>query len=154
VGDQSEAFDFDRIVEQLQQEIDEQERAIYSAKVIEEARNPTDVGRMAEADASAVVCGWCGDTMEIYLRLDGERVEQATFITDGCGPSVACGSKLTTMVRGKSLEEARMITPQDLIDALDGLPEDSLHCADLTVNTLRQAIANRHTEASAGMGQE
>lgn len=141
---QSGVFDFDRVVEELQREIEEQESAIYSARVIEEARNPTDVGRMAEPDASAVVRGSCGDTMEIYLRLDGERIAQATFVTDGCGPSVACGSMLTTMVRGKSLAEASEISAQDLIAALDGLPEDSLHCADLTVNTLRQAIGTTH----------
>ena len=152
--DQFEGFDFDRVVEKLQQEIDEQERKIYSAKVIEESRRPTDVGRMADPDASAVVCGWCGDTMEIYLRLDGERIEQASFFTDGCGPSVACGSMLTTMVRGKSLEEASMITAQDLIAALDGLPEDSLHCADLTVNTLKQAIGSKSAQVPAGTGQD
>ena len=80
--------------------------------------------------------------MEIYLQLDGEQIEEASFMTDGCGPTVACGSMLTTMVRGMSLNEAKRIRPQQLIDALDGLPEASTHCADLAVNTLQKAISD------------
>jgi nitrogen fixation NifU-like protein len=142
------ATDFERMIAELQREIDEQERATYSARVIEEAQKPKNVGRMAGPDAYGIVHGWCGDTMEIYLRLDGEEIEEATFMTDGCGPSVACGSMLTSMVRGMSLQEASRIRPQDLIAALDGLPADSLHCAELTVSTLREAIASRHAGGS------
>ena len=125
-----------------EQQIIEQEQALYSAKVIQEAHNPGNLGRMAGADAYGIVHGWCGDTMEIYLRLDGERIKGATFMTDGCGPSVACGNMLTTMVQGMSLEEAGKVTPEDLIVALDGLPDESAHCAELAVSTLREAIAN------------
>jgi nitrogen fixation NifU-like protein len=137
-----ETTDFDRLVAELQQQIDEQERALYSAKVIEEAHNPKNLGRMAESDAYGIVHGWCGDTMEVYLQLNGDRIREATFMTDGCGPSVACGSILTSMLTGMSVDEASEITPDNLIAALDGLPEESLHCAELAVSTLREAIAN------------
>jgi len=137
-----EETDFDHLVAELQRQIIEQERALYSAKVIEEAHNPTNLGRMSVPDARGIVHGWCGDTMEVYLRLNGARIEEATFMTDGCGPSVACGSVLTTMARGMSLEEAGEITPENLIAALDGLPEESVHCAELAVSTLREAITN------------
>jgi len=140
MGRQREESDFDRLVAELQQQITEQERALYSAKVIEEAHNPTNLGRMAESDAYGIVHGWCGDTMEVYLRLHGARIGEATFMTDGCGPSVACGNMLTTMARGMSLEEAGEITPENLIAALDGLPEESVHCAELAVSTLRRAL--------------
>jgi nitrogen fixation NifU-like protein len=146
VVDQAEITDFDRMVEALQRQISEQERALYSAKVIEEAYNPRNLSRIAEPDAYAVVRGWCGDTMEIYLRLDGQRIQEITFMTDGCGPSVACGSKLTAMVQGTSLEEARKIKPEDLIAALDGLPEESVHCAELAVSTLQEAMDNRRVD--------
>lgn len=139
---QEEATDFDRLVAELQREITEQARALYSAKVIDEFYHPKNLGRMPAPDASGIVHGWCGDTMEIYLRLNGARIEEATFMTDGCGPTVACGSVLTTMVTEMSLEEAGGITPENLIAALDGLPEESLHCAELAVSTLREAIAN------------
>jgi len=135
--------DFDRLAAELQREIDEQERAIYSDKVIKESHNPSNLGRMVEPDVRGMVRGWCGDTMEIYLRLDGARIVEATFMTDGCGPTVACGSALTTMVTGMSLGEAGEITPQDLLAALDGLPEEHAHCAELAVSTLQNAIFNR-----------
>ena len=149
---QEEETNFDRLVAELQQQIIEQERALYSAKVIEEARNPSNLGRMAEPNAYGIVHGWCGDTMEVYLRLNGARIREATFMTDGCGPSVACGNMLTTMARGMSLEEAGEITPENLIAALDGLPEESIHCAELAVSTLREAIANER--AGGNMSSE
>jgi nitrogen fixation NifU-like protein len=137
------ATDFDRFAEELQQEIIEQARAIYSDKVIEEFYNPKNLGLMSEPHACGRVRGWCGDTMEIHLRLNGENVKEASFMTDGCGPTVACGSMLTKMVTGMTLMEAGQVSAQDLIDALDGLPEESIHCAELAVNTLREAIASR-----------
>ena len=131
---------FDRMVEEIQRQIIEDERATYSQKVIEKYHNPKNLGRMNDPDAVGIVHGWCGDTMEIYLRMNNSRIEEATFMTDGCGPTVACGSKLTTVVRGMSLDEARQIEQAGLVAALDGLPEESLHCAELAVKTLREAI--------------
>jgi nitrogen fixation NifU-like protein len=139
---QAGEIDFARMLVELQKHIAEQERARYSVELIAEAQNPSNVGRMEGADAQAVVRGWCGDTMEFYLGMDGDRIAEITFMTDGCGPTVACGSKLTTMVRGMSLEDAGAVAPQDLIAALDGLPEENVHCADLAVLTLQEAIAN------------
>jgi len=142
VVNQKEIGDFDRMVEELQQQIIEKERALYSATVIEQAHNPRNLGCISGPDAYGCVRGWCGDMMEIYLRLNGKRIQEATFMSDGCGPSVACGSMLTAMVQGMSLEEAGEIKPQDLLAALDGLPEESVHCTELAVSTLREAIAN------------
>ena len=140
---------FEQMVEEIQRQIIEDERATYSQKVIEEYYNPKNLGRMSDPDAVGIVQGWCGDTMEIYLRMNSSRIEEATFMTDGCGPTVACGSKLTTMVRGMSLDKAFQVTQHDLVAALDGLPEESLHCAELAVSTLREAIANWHSGGRA-----
>lgn len=140
--EQAESDRWDRVVAELQREIEEKERALYSTRVLEQARNPENLGRMEAPDAHAIITGWCGDTMEIYLRLNGNTIQEATFLTDGCGPSVACGNMLTTMVQGMALNAANRIDPADLILALDGLPEESAHCAELAVNTLRQAIDN------------
>jgi len=103
---------------------------------------------MPDPDAYGVIHGCCGDTMEIYLRLDRDRIEEATFTTDGRESAIACGSMLTKMVRGMSLEETDKIVPEDLTAALDGLPEAKVHCAKLTLNTLREAIVNRHAGES------
>lgn len=126
----------------LEEQSDEQEQVPYSDKVLAEVRNPRNRGRMADADACGIVHGCCGDTMEIYLWLDGKIIQQATFMTDGRESAVACGSMLTTLVRGMSLERAGQIRAEDVIAALDGLPEAKVHCANLTVNTLRKALAN------------
>ena len=127
----------------------EQSQALYSAKVMVESSNPSNVGRVPDPDAYGVIHGCCGDTMEIYLRLNGDRIEEATFVTDGRESAVACGSMLTKMLRGMSLEEAGKIAPEDLIAALDGLPKAKVHCANLTLNTLQQALANGRAEEEA-----
>jgi nitrogen fixation NifU-like protein len=139
------AADFDRMVDELQQEIIERERQLYSATVLREASNPKNVGLIPDADLHGVVQGWCGDTMEIFMRLNGGTIKEASFITDGCSATLACGSMLTQMVTGMTLGEAEWVLPQDLIKALDGLPEESMHCADLAVSTLHNALFNWRT---------
>lgn len=139
---QDDTTDLDKLKVELQQEIDARERALYSAKVIAEARNPKHMGRMPRADVRGLVHGWCSETMEIYLRLKGVQIMEATFMTNGCGPTLACGSMLTSLIQGKSLAEASTIMPEDLIRALDGLPSESQHCAELAVRTLQNAIFN------------
>lgn len=125
------------------QAIELQPTARFSAKVIQHGRNPTHVGRMEAPDTHAIKVGWCGEVMEMYLRLDGDRVREATFWADGCLSTMACGDMLTTMIRGKTLAEAAEVTPEALIAALDGLPFKNHHCAELSVETLREAIDNR-----------
>lgn len=147
MSDQREVKDINRILEDIQRQIVEQERAIYTPTVIEHARRPRNWGRIDRPDAHKIWEGPCGDTMEIYLRLATEGTDKAaireiSFMTDGCGSSVACGSLLTTMVRGRTLEQAGKIQPRDLLIALGGLPQESAHCAFLAVHTLREAILN------------
>ncbi len=89
-GQQGGATDLDHFVEELQQQIIEEARAVYSDRVTKEFSNPKNLGRLAKSDVQATVRGWCGDTMEIYLWLNGARIEEASFMTDGCGPTVAC----------------------------------------------------------------
>ena len=123
-----------RVVEQVQDG--------YSARVVELAHNPKNLGRLPEPDVRGLVHGWCGDTMEIYLRLQGEKIERATFTTDGCGATLACGSAVTSLVQGMSVREASDVRPEHVIEILDGLPVGNQHCAELAVSTLQNAIFN------------
>ena len=132
--------DFDEFIEGLQQDIIEEEKAIYSKKVIDEYNNPKNAGRMKDPDTHGIISGPCGDTMEIYLKISDDRIVGAMFMTDGCGATIACGSMITTMVMGKDINDIMGLTNKDLINALDGLPEENLHCAALAVNTLHKAI--------------
>ncbi len=113
----------------------------FSAKAIEHGRHPTRVGRMEHPDAYASKVGWCGEVMEMYFRLAENRIAEASFWADGCLSTMACGDMLTTLAQGMTLEEATAITSEELITALDGLPLKSHHCAELSVETLREAIA-------------
>lgn len=115
--------------------------ARYSAKAIQHGRHPTHAGRMEHPDAFASKVGWCGEVMEIYFRLAEDRIAEASFWADGCISTMACGDMLTTLAQGMTLAEAAAITPEELIAALDGLPFKSHHCAELSVETLREAIA-------------
>lgn len=115
-------------------------RKIYSETTIDHAMNPRNVGDMAEADGFARVTGPCGDAMEIWLKLKNGIIAEASFLTDGCGTSIASGSMVTEMVKGRSITEARKINQQDILTALGGLPEESQHCALLAANTLKAAI--------------
>jgi nitrogen fixation NifU-like protein len=146
-----ETSDLDRWVAALQEAILEREQALFSAKVLAEARHPQNMGVMLDSDGHALVCGPCGDTMEMFLRVRDSRIEAAAFMTDGCGPTVACGSMLTKMAQGKSLEEAATIEAADVIMALDGLPPEHVHCATLAVNTLQEAITDHQQEGGQGM---
>lgn len=78
--------------------------------------------------------------MQIDLLLSEGKIRSAAFDTDGCAASIACGSVITQLVIGQALTVASQITPQDVIAALDGLPQDHLHCANLVVKTLQIAI--------------
>ena len=146
MSEQRETSDFDRWVIALQEAILERERALFSTRVLEEARQPRNMGVMLDPDGHALVCGPCGDSMEIFLRIQDSRIAVAAFMTDGCGPTVACGSMLTQIVKGKSLEEAMAIEAADVIIALDGLPPEHVHCAALAVNTLQEAVADHLQE--------
>ena len=132
--------DFDMMVEKLQRDVNEQALMTFSEKVVEEYNSPKNIGKMAKPDAYAILKGWCGDTMEMYLKMEHGIVADISFMTDGCGATIACGSMLTSMVKGKSIDEAEAITEDDLITALEGLPEENLHCAHLAVITVRNAL--------------
>jgi len=126
--------------EQFEELIQAEMRKIYSETTIDHAMNPRNVGDMADADGFARVTGPCGDTMEIWLRIKNGTIAEASFLTDGCGTSIASGSMVTEMVKGKSITEARKIGQQDVLTVLGGLPEESEHCALLAANTLKAAI--------------
>ncbi len=150
MAEQREENDFARWVAALQQAIIEQDRALFSETVLREARHPRNMTVMLEADGHALLHGPCGDTMEIFLRIHDSQIETAAFMTDGCGPTVACGSMLTRMVQGKSLEEAGALEAAELIIALDGLPPEHIHCATLAVDTLHAAMKNGHIQSEEG----
>jgi len=113
----------------------------YSEKVIELYRNKVNVGVIEKPDVNLAYTGPCGDTMKIYLKIsDEDVVEDAKFQYLGCPGAASSGSAITRIVKGKTLEEAKRITEQDILKDLGGLPESKLHCPKLAVTTLEKAI--------------
>lgn len=109
---------------------------------------PSNFGPLKEAHGWARIRGECGDTMEIWLRLEGERVAQAGFTSDGCETSVACGSLAAHLSEGLDAGEVDRLTPLAVLEALGaGDDEEAHHCADLALRTLRRAF-------EAGRSQE
>lgn len=108
-------------------------------KLIEKQENR---GSLENPDARGGLRGWCGDSMQIDLRLAGEVILEARFETDGCNATIAAGGMVTRLATTLTLAEARLITPQEVISTLGGLPEDHQHCAQLAVNALRLALQN------------
>ena len=126
--------------DQFQEQIKTKMKEIYSETVVEHNLNPRNLGSFSDADGYAQITGQCGDTMEMWLKVDGNTIVKAGFTTDGCGTTIASGSMVTEMAKGKSLTEAQRIGQKDVLDALDGLPEESEHCALLASDTLKAAI--------------
>ena len=141
-------------------------RKQYSETVIDHFMHPRNLEAMDQADHFTVMSGICGDTIGIFVKLENGtaeaasdspvesnddssdtapwqnlKIERCSFVTDGCGPTIACGSALTSLVTGLTVQEAMKVTSKTLMDYLGGLPLENTHCADLAVNTLKGALA-------------
>jgi nitrogen fixation NifU-like protein len=101
---------------------------------------PANFGPLKGAHANARVTGPCGDTMEFWLLLRGDRIQRAAFTADGCGASIACGAAAARLAEGRTVEEAIRLTPLQVEIAVGNLPKDHKHCPVLALNTLRAAL--------------
>jgi nitrogen fixation NifU-like protein len=126
--------------EKFEELIKAEMRKIYSEAVIEHSMNPRNLGDLEDADGFARVTGPCGDTVSMWLKVKDGTISHASFMTDGCGTTIAAGSMVTELAKGKSITEAQKIAQRDVLDALGGLPQESEHCALLAANTLKSAI--------------
>ena len=134
------AQEFDESFRELEQSVMEDMRKVYSEKTIDHFLNPRNLGWIPTPDGFARITGPSGHTMEVYLKVKDGKVMNASFWTDGCGCSIASGSIVTELAKGKRLSEAEKIRQQDVLKALEGLPEDDLHSALLATNALKEAI--------------
>jgi len=131
--------EFDPFAE-LKKLVMEDMRKTYSEKVIDHFLNPRNLGELEDADGFGKVTGPRGDTMQICLRVKDDKITDATFMTDGCGTTIACGSMTTELAKGKTIAEALKITQEDILKSLDGLPEDDIHSSLLAADTLKEAL--------------
>lgn len=130
----------DDFVDKLQKQIFEETRDAYGEEVFSRWQNPKFMGKMTDASCMSRITGTCGDSMEIYLRIENDHIQRASFFTNGCGASVACGSMASELAVGKDLDEAAQIGGDTILEALGGLPKEESHCAYLAAETLMAAI--------------
>ena len=115
----------------------------YSPIVMDHFKNPRNVGEILDADGLGEVGNpVCGDMMSVYIKVVDNRLEDVKFKTFGCGAAIAVSSMITSMAKGKTLEEAMKITNADVAEALGGLPPNKLHCSNLGADALHSAIKN------------
>jgi nitrogen fixation NifU-like protein len=132
--------DLDDFLNESQELLVKEVREHYSAQVVDHWLHPRNARVMDRPDGRGLSTGVCGDEMQIDLRIRGERVVEASFMTDGCLTSIVTGSMAVELATGRSVTEARAVSPQDILDGLGGLPEESEHCAELASETLRAAV--------------
>jgi nitrogen fixation NifU-like protein len=137
--------DLDRFTNDLQATILRDSLDRYGPTVIDRWMNPRRRGPIIKPDGYARFKGPCGDTMQIWLQITGGRIEDASFMTDGCGSSIACGSAAGELARGRTVEDAVGIDQRMVLEFLGGLPQEEEHCALLAATTLSHAIAAYRT---------
>ncbi len=129
-----------------------QEAVHYSDTVIEHFNNPRNAGEMNDASVDYFVTNpISGDSIRLYLRIEDERIDRASFLTTGGPASIATASVATDFVTGQTLDEASAITRQDLVEAVGGLPPSKIQCSVIAAAAIRNAIAKwrrEHPEAT------
>jgi nitrogen fixation NifU-like protein len=126
--------------DELEKEILETMRKIYSEIVIDHAMNPRNTGKITNPDGFGSTTSDCGEVMEIRLKAKDGKITHASFWTNGCSTTVACGSMASELIKGEDISEALVISQNDILKALDGLPEGNHHCAMLAANAVKAAV--------------
>jgi len=114
---------------------------MYSVKLLDHFEHPRNAGDLGDADARVRVENpACGDILELSMRAADGRIGEIRFLAKGCVPAMACGSMITEMIAGKTIEEARGICKEDVVREIGGLPTASGHAAQLAVDALRAVL--------------
>lgn len=114
---------------------------MYNQKVMNVFANPQNVGEVENYDAIGTVGNaTCGDIMQITLKIDNDVITDAKFKTFGCAAAIATSSTATEIIKGKTLDEALKITNKQVVEELEGLPPQKLHCSVLAEEAIKAAI--------------
>ena len=115
--------------------------ALYSEKVMDHFTHPRNVGVIEDANGVGEVGNAkCGDIMKIYLKIEDDIIKDVKFETFGCGSAIASSSMATEMIKGKPISEALELSNKAVVEALDGLPPQKLHCSVLAEEAVKAAV--------------
>ena len=115
--------------------------ALYTETVMDHFMHPRNVGEIADADGVGEVGNAkCGDIMKMYLKIKDNKIEDVKFETFGCGSAIASSSMATEMIKGKPISEALALSNKAVVEALDGLPAQKIHCSVLAEEAVKAAV--------------
>jgi nitrogen fixation protein NifU and related proteins len=115
---------------------------MYSSQLLDHFQNPRNPGEITDADAAAQIENpACGDVLLLTMQENGGRITEIKFKAKGCVAAMACGSAVTELVAGKTIGEAKLVSAEDVMAAVGGLPSGSVHGAHLAVETLSAALS-------------
>lgn len=115
---------------------------MYTERVLDHFQNPRNVGEMSDANGMGMVGNAkCGDIMQMFIKVnDQDVIEDVKFKTFGCGAAIATSSMATEMIKGKTVDEALKLTNAAVVEALEGLPPQKIHCSVLAEEAVKAAI--------------
>src|ERR1039457_1780435 len=114
---------------------------MYSKQVLDHFEHPRNAGELADGDARVRVENpACGDILELAIRVIGGRIDAVRFLAKGCVPAMACGSLITEMIAGRTIQVASAISKEAVVKEIGGLPSASGHAAQLAVDAVRAAV--------------
>ena len=114
---------------------------LYSEKVMDHFQNPRNLGKMDDADGIGEVGNAkCGDIMKMYIKVKDGIITDVKFNTFGCGSAIASSSMATEMIKGKSIDQALELSNKAVVEALDGLPTNKIHCSVLAEEAVKAAV--------------
>lgn len=114
---------------------------LYTEKVMDHFEHPRNVGEIEHADGVGQVGNpKCGDIMKMYLKIDDGVITDVKFKTFGCGSAIATSSMATELIKGKPVSQALTLTNQAVVEALDGLPAQKVHCSVLAEEAIKLAL--------------
>ena len=114
---------------------------LYNATVMDHFLNPRNMGDLKDADGIGEVgAAACGDIMKVSIKVKDGRIEDARFKTFGCGSAIAASSMATELIKGRTIEELKTFSNQEVVDSLGGLPPVKIHCSVLAEEALKAAL--------------
>ena len=119
---------------------------MYSAQLLDHFEHPRNAGELVNPDASAQIENpACGDILQLTLKLTAGHISEIRFRAKGCVAAMACASALTELVQGRTIEQARTLRREELVEAVGGLPEASTHASHLAMDVLENALRQLKT---------
>jgi nitrogen fixation NifU-like protein len=127
----------------------------YSEKVIAHFKEPRNAGILDDADGIGEIGDpTCGDFMKVFIKVEENTITDVKYQIRGCPASIAVASVMTELAIGKNLDDALMLTDENVLEALDGLPEEKIHCSVLGITGLRKAIQDHFLKYISGNSDE